>query len=151
MPNKASHFQRNHDIILWYRNSKSSTFNVLRGEYSESSKRTYERAKRIGYNANLKKRMVTVFDREKYLRAVKDGKLPYGLQEAEFQGTGVPLNDVWSMPILAPASKERTGYPTQKPLALYRRMIEASSNEGDIVLDPFAGLRDDFNRSRAVG
>ena len=36
-------------------------------------------------------------------------------------------------------AKERTGYPTQKPLALYKRMIEASSNPGDIVLDPFAG------------
>ena len=34
---------------------------------------------------------------------------------------------------------ERTGYPTQKPLALYRRLIEASSNEGNIVLDPFCG------------
>lgn len=37
------------------------------------------------------------------------------------------------------ASKERTGYPTQKPLALYERIIKASSNEGDVVLDPFAG------------
>ena len=36
-------------------------------------------------------------------------------------------------------SKERTGYPTQKPLALYERLIKASSNPGDIVLDPFAG------------
>ena len=35
--------------------------------------------------------------------------------------------------------KERTGYPTQKPLALYERIIKASSNEGDLVLDPFAG------------
>ena len=35
--------------------------------------------------------------------------------------------------------KERTGYPTQKPIALYKRMIEASSNPGDMVLDPFAG------------
>lgn len=35
--------------------------------------------------------------------------------------------------------KERTGYPTQKPLALYERIIQASSNEGDMVLDPFAG------------
>ena len=37
------------------------------------------------------------------------------------------------------SSKERTGYPTQKPLALLRRVIEASSNEGDMVLDPFCG------------
>ncbi len=36
-------------------------------------------------------------------------------------------------------SPERTGYPTQKPLALYERIIKASSNEGDMVLDPFAG------------
>ncbi len=36
-------------------------------------------------------------------------------------------------------SPERKGYPTQKPLALYERIIEASSNPGDIVLDPFAG------------
>ncbi len=35
--------------------------------------------------------------------------------------------------------RERTGYPTQKPLALYERVIKASSNEGDMVLDPFAG------------
>ena len=36
-------------------------------------------------------------------------------------------------------SKERTGYPTQKPIALYERIIKASSNEGDVVLDPFCG------------
>ncbi|MXV72927.1 site-specific DNA-methyltransferase [Candidatus Poribacteria bacterium] len=40
---------------------------------------------------------------------------------------------------LARASKERLGYPTQKPITLYERMIKASSNEGDIVLDPFCG------------
>ena len=40
---------------------------------------------------------------------------------------------------LASASKERLGYPTQKPLALYERLISASSNEGDVVLDPFCG------------
>ena len=43
------------------------------------------------------------------------------------------------IPPLSGSSKERTGYPTQKPLALYKRMIQASSNPGDIVLDPFAG------------
>ena len=40
---------------------------------------------------------------------------------------------------IASTSKERLGYPTQKPLALYERLITASSNEGDIVLDPFCG------------
>ena len=40
---------------------------------------------------------------------------------------------------IMPSSKERLGYPTQKPLALYERIIKASSNPGDVVLDPFAG------------
>ena len=52
------------------------------------------------------------------------------------------LRDVWDHDETRPAisqSPERTGYPTQKPLALYERIVKASSNEGDIVLDPFAG------------
>ena len=53
---------------------------------------------------------------------------------------GVPLTTWWDdIPELNGTSAEMTGYPTQKPLALYKRMIEASSNPGDIVLDPFAG------------
>lgn len=51
---------------------------------------------------------------------------------------GVPLQDVWTdIPIAL--GKERLGYPTQKPLALLERIIKASSNEGDMVLDPFCG------------
>ena len=51
---------------------------------------------------------------------------------------GVPLQDLWDdiQPVLG---NERIGYPTQKPLALLERIINASSNEGDVVLDPFCG------------
>ena len=54
---------------------------------------------------------------------------------------GVPLQDVWATPDLwlNAASKERLGYPTQKPLALLERVIKASSNANDIVLDAFCG------------
>ena len=52
----------------------------------------------------------------------------------------VYLRDVWDdIKPLINTSKERTGYPTQKPLALLKRIIRASSKEGDIVLDPFCG------------
>lgn len=51
---------------------------------------------------------------------------------------GEQAGDVW-VDIPSARGKERTGYPTQKPLALYERIIKASSNEGDVVLDPFAG------------
>lgn len=47
--------------------------------------------------------------------------------------------DYWDIPALTNNSKERTGYPTQKPLALLERIIKASSKEGDVVLDPFCG------------
>lgn len=53
---------------------------------------------------------------------------------------GVYASDlITGVPPVSSQSKERTGYPTQKPLALYERMIRASSNEGDVVVDPFAG------------
>ena len=49
------------------------------------------------------------------------------------------MRDVWEISYLNSQAKERTGYPTQKPLALLDRIIQASSNEGDTVLDPFCG------------
>ena len=53
---------------------------------------------------------------------------------------GRPLQQLWAdINAINSQAKERTGYPTQKPLALYERIIAASSNEGDLVLDPFAG------------
>ena len=53
---------------------------------------------------------------------------------------GVPLQDLWiDIRPISSRAKERIGYPTQKPLALLERIIQASSNPGDMVLDPFAG------------
>ncbi|MCY3782222.1 MAG: DNA methyltransferase [Chloroflexi bacterium] len=52
---------------------------------------------------------------------------------------GTPQRDVWNIGIIAGFAKERIGYPTQKPLALLQRLIAASSNPGDVVLDPFCG------------
>ncbi|MCE2473719.1 MAG: site-specific DNA-methyltransferase [Anaerolineae bacterium] len=49
------------------------------------------------------------------------------------------MRDVWDIPALRGNQAEATGYPTQKPLALYERIISASSNPGDMVLDPFCG------------
>jgi adenine specific DNA methylase Mod len=52
---------------------------------------------------------------------------------------GVPLGDVWELPIIAPSSHERTGYPTQKPEALLERLQRALTVEGDLVVDPYCG------------
>ena len=58
---------------------------------------------------------------------------------AEHDTPGLPMRDVWDISIIAGSSSERVGYPTQKPLALLDRIIRASSNPGDMVLDPFCG------------
>ncbi len=52
---------------------------------------------------------------------------------------GRPLQNIWTDVPMSKSGYERLGYPTQKPLALLERIIEASSNEGDVVLDPFCG------------
>ena len=62
-----------------------------------------------------------------------------GLKEYFLDAKGVLLQDVWADIGMAPTTGERLGYPTQKPLALLERIIQASSNPGDIVLDPFCG------------
>lgn len=51
----------------------------------------------------------------------------------------VLMRDVWEIPAVINVSSERTGYPTQKPLGLLERIVAASSNTGDVVLDPFSG------------
>ena len=56
------------------------------------------------------------------------------------ESRGVPVQDMWAdIYSLSGSNTERLGYPTQKPLALLERVIQASSNEGDVVLDPFCG------------
>lgn len=71
----------------------------------------------------------------------------YGFKGSDFKidpETGKQYNiiiarDIWEIPALQSATKEKIGYPTQKPEALLEKIIKASSDEGDIVLDPFCG------------
>lgn len=69
----------------------------------------------------------------------------YGFKKSEFlhdehgQYTWVYMKDVWELPALGAADSQRLGYPTQKPEALVERIIQASSSEGGLVLDPFCG------------
>jgi site-specific DNA-methyltransferase (adenine-specific) len=60
-------------------------------------------------------------------------------QDADGYYADVLQRDVWDIPAVINVSRERSGYPTQKPLALLERIVRASSNPGDLVLDPFCG------------
>ena len=106
-----SYYSRKHDAILWYRKSGGHAFNIdeVRVPYKETS--------------GFAKGGITSRAGKHYAPNPK----------------GTPVDSVWDIPIINPMSRERVGYPTQKPEALIDRIVRASSNEGDVVLDAFAG------------
>ncbi|MGB0863810.1 MAG: DNA-methyltransferase [Saprospiraceae bacterium] len=73
-----------------------------------------------------------------------EGKSVYKRDENEAtvltkEKKGVPLSDVWDIPFLNPKARERVGYPTQKPVFLLQRILELTTQTGDIILDPMCG------------
>jgi len=136
--NAARYFQRNHDIIFLYSKSDSYHFDK-RYSITPHKEKVLER----GWDRNVANgvRQLLVYDREKsaaQIRAAKNNKQKVVYMDDKPSGVATP--DVWDdIKYLASGSKERTGYPTQKPLALLDRIIQASSNEGDMVMDPFCG------------
>ena len=76
-------------------------------------------------------------DAEGRMYLAEGGKFPQYIRYLD-EMNGIDLDDVWT-DIQIPGRSERTGYPTQKPLALLERIIRASTNPGDVVLDPFCG------------
>ncbi len=104
-----------HDVIFWYANSPDYTFNLIRQEPTAAMLKKYRHLDEQG------RRYMNSYGK-RYL--LKGGK---------------PLDDVWDLPAIAPTSGERVGYPTQKPLALLKRIVQLACDEGDLVLDPFCG------------
>ena len=131
---KSTNFSRLHDTVLCYGKTKDTKHNLVYDDNWTPSKTQQRRLDR-GYE--IRKGDLIIYDEDKFSKS--------GLGENDFKqvyrsnASQPPIGDVWSMPILNPMAKERTGYPTQKPLVLLDRIIKASSNEGDIVLDPFCG------------
>src|SRR6185312_13260849 len=84
----------------------------------------------------------------------KPGNVPQ-LKRYLDEQRGRPLGDVWTdIPPLNSQAQERLGYPTQKPVQLLERILRLASNEGDVVLDPFAGCGttiDAAQNSGAIG
>ncbi len=113
-------FARKHDIIFRYTKSDSYIFNVddVRQDYSPE-----------------------ILSRPKSSYAEHSYKSNPGKKVAgwDLNPKGKHPDDWFYMPIINPCAKERLPYPTQKPEALLERIIKASSNEGDLVMDPFCG------------
>ena len=138
--NAAKHFQKNHDLILFYTKSNDYIFNKQYGEPAATQKIVMEK----GWNINKVDigLQLLIYNQKKVDAAVKAGKLnlsKYNRIVDKTESHGTALKDVWNIQYLHSQAKERTGYPTQKPLKLLRRIVEVSSNKGSIVFDPFCG------------
>lgn len=164
----AKHFGRIQDTLLFYGNGADRTWNPVYlpydEEYVEAFYRHVEqgtgRRYRLGDLTAAKpggdtsyewkgvkpykgrywaysKRKMEEFDRQGRLVYTKKGMPQYKRYLDEMPGQ--LAQDIWTDIRPVTSSTERLGYPTQKPLALLDRVIRASSNEGDVVLDPFCG------------
>ncbi len=167
--NDPKRFGRVGDRILFYSKSKIKTFNVIYSDYSpeQLSRYKYEdergryRAENLtaphysptrtvewrgthpGSNRQWRfsiEELERLYAKE-YILLRQDGcPRKDGLKVYLDEAKGAPAQNIWSdIPRIGNTSKERLGYPTQKPEALLERIIEASSNEDDVVLDAFCG------------
>lgn len=136
--NKTKSFQSNHDIILLYNKSQKYVFNKPYGELT----RRQVQLRQTGYNRGSTSGVpiLRVYDNEKAAHQIavakKEGRKVYYVDNPP---AGEPMSDVWPISSINGQAKERTGYPTQKPLALLDVIINASSDKEGIVLDPFCG------------
>jgi DNA modification methylase len=166
--NDPKRYGRGHDLILFYSKSKVFTWNVQYQAFSEGyveqnyryvEAETGRRYRRDNLTANKPggdtsyewhgmkpyKNRYWAFSREKMDRFFEEGRIEFrrtGMPVYKRyldEQPGVPLQDVWTDIRLHSGSKERIGFPTQKPVALLERILKASSNPGDVVLDAFCG------------
>jgi adenine specific DNA methylase Mod len=163
----ARHFGRVTDTILFYGKTEESTWNTQHVPYDqEYVERDYRRvdsngrryridniqgpggaAKGNPYYEVMGVKRYWRYSQEKMRELIRQGRIVQTRPGAVPQYKryldempGVPVQNLWAdLPVLNNRSDEFLGYPTQKPVALLERIIRASSNEGDVVLDPFCG------------
>jgi site-specific DNA-methyltransferase (adenine-specific) len=122
-----SNSQRNpmpsHQTIFFYTKTDTYQYHQLFGDYSPST----------NVDQILQRRQRDEHGKSVYARDGSDNVIHDGHKK------GVPIADVWDIPLLNPKAKERVGYPTQKPVLLLERIIALVTSPGDLVLDPFTG------------
>jgi len=122
-----SNSQRNpmpsHQTIFFYTKTDAYQYYQLFGDYSPST----------NVDQILQRRQRDEHGKAVYARDGSDKVIHDGHKK------GVPIADVWDIPLLNPKAKERVGYPTQKPILLLERIIALVTSPGGFVLDPFSG------------
>ena len=164
----AKAFGRIHDTILFYSKSVNNTWNTQYRPYEQDYiEKTFKQmdeegrryqtvtltASKPGGDTEFEWHGIRppngrywAYSKANLDKMEKEGKIVFlksgipRLKKYVDDTPGVPIQDVWSdITRMSTFSNERTGYPTQKPVALLERIVSASSNKGDIVFDPFCG------------
>ena len=166
---KARYYSKIHDLLLFYTKGDSYTWNKQYTEYSDTQLSRYKTDENGRLYTGRDLTMSTVMDNRNFewkgaqppahrswgasleqleewyaagrILLKKDGTPRLdGLKVYLDELPGKQISSIWNdISRIGNTSKERLGYPTQKPLALLERIIKTSSNEGDVVLDAFAG------------
>jgi len=137
-------FARSSDSILFYTKSskyhwipqfKSYDEKYIKSKFKPNSEGRLYRIDTIG---TYSEESIKELDKQGRIYHYPSGKV--GLIRFLDEAKGEPISDIWAdITDVNSMAKERVGYPTQKPEALLERIIKTSSNEGDLVLDPFCG------------
>ena len=166
---KARYYSKIHDLLLFYSKSGSYTWNKQYIEYSDAQLSRYKTDENGRLYTGRDLTMSTIIENRNFewrgtrppthrswgaslaqleewyaagrILLKKDGTPRLdGLKVYLDELPGKQVPSIWNdIPRIGNTSKERLGYPTQKPLALLERVIKTSSNESDVVLDAFAG------------
>ena len=176
----SKHFGRAHDEILFYSKGEPKCWNPIYLPYSEgylndfykyTEPKTGRRyrldnlsgpggaAKGNPYYAVMGVKRYWRYSEERMKELIKEGRIIQtkpgtvpAYKRYLDEGKGVPIMDVWTdIPPIQSQSGERMGYPTQKPVALLERIVNVSSNKGDILLDPFCGCGTALVASQRLG
>ncbi|MGB3469772.1 MAG: DNA methyltransferase [Erythrobacter sp.] len=175
----SKHFGRISDTILFYAKGSDRIWNTLYTPYDQSYiDRDYRRIDEDGRRYRLdniqgpggaakgnpfyevmgvsrywrysKERMDELIAQERIIQT-RPGAVPAYKRYLD-EMPGVPAQNIWTdIPVINNRSNEMLPYPTQKPLALLERIIAASSNEGDVVLDPFCGCGTAVHAAQKLG
>jgi DNA modification methylase len=161
---KANQFPRNHDVIFYYTKSLKYTFNrqYIQRSYSieEAKKQGFQQDKNNNWfktspRGDYTDESISRLEREDriYHTSTNSIRIKYPLDFINGKVIEkVLVGDTWNdIPDTMHIGKGFLGYPTQKPLSLLKRIIEASSNKGDIVLDPFCGCGTTIMASNELG
>jgi len=136
------YFPKKHDLIFLYTKSNVWKFNQLFDDnYTDTidfkrwRKYLVDGNKILGSNMPMQDTRFLRF----YRRWVRQNCREPGPNDVVYELTKQPIDTVWDIKAVDPKDRNRLGYPTQKPEKLLELIIEASSNEGHLVLDPFCG------------